>query len=305
MDIRQPIGGWTLTEAPTSSNGHTPAENAPDGHVLAPILTTDESKTADQLKIARSVARVRNISLQVTSPTASGQSSTTLAPTAHDDPAADLSSELTDNLPVSSRFTRSGLITVHRLTRTVHNTIASSNVDTVVVPGEAPTSLLAGDSSERIAAQADCNVLVVNGTAGLDAVPSILLPITGGPHSGLAVEIARLLAIATDACLDVLHVVDSNATERRRERADTYIEAAEQRLDDLDGVRSWILEAEDPIEAITEQSDYYPLTVLGAPTTGRLKRFVSGSTNQAIRSNANNVVVSVHNNTGHPTLGEK
>ena len=305
MDIRQPVGGWTLADAPTSSNENTPAEKPTDGRVLAPILTTDRTKTADQLKIARAVTQATNNSLRVTSPIASGQPSTTLTPHAHDDLDSDLRSELTDQFQLSSRSIPSGFITVHRLTRTVHNTIASSDVDTVVVPGEAPTSLLAGVSSERIAAQADCDVLVVNGTAGLDAVPSILLPITGGPHSGLAVEIARLLAIATDACLDVLHVVDSNASDHRREQAEAYIEAAEQRFDDLERVRSWILEADDPIEAITEQSDYYPLTVLGAPTTGRLQRFVSGSTNQAIRSNANNVVVSVHNNTGYPTLDEQ
>ncbi|AUX09372.1 universal stress protein UspA [Halalkaliarchaeum desulfuricum] len=304
MDIRQPIGGWTFADAPTSSDRNTSAEKPTDSHVLAPILTTDESKTADQLKIARTLAQATNMPVRVTSPTAPGHPSTTLAPTAHDDPDSDLSSELTDQLPRSSRSTGSGLVDVHRLTRTVHNTIAASNVDTVVVPGEAPTSLLAGDTSERIATQADCDVLIVNGTAGLDTVPSILLPITGGPHSGLAVDIARRLAVASDACLDVLHVVDTNASDRRYERAEAYIEAAEQRLDDLEGTRSWLLEADDPIDAITEQSDYYPLTVLGAPTTGRLQRFVSGSTNQAIRSNANNVVVSVYNNTGHPSLDD-
>lgn len=302
MDIRQPVGGWTLADTPTSSDKDTPTGRSIGEHVLAPILSTDEPNVADQLVIARALAEATDTSLRVTTPIAPEYPSTSLSPTTRDDSNSDQERLLADHLPPSDSSSPSGLIGVHRLTRAVQKTIAATDVDTVVLPGSAPTSLLAGDSNDRIAAHADCDVVVVNGTPGLDAVPSILLPITGGPHSGLAVDIARRLATATDACIDVLHVVDTDASDRRREQAEAYVDAAERRLDCPEHTSSWILEADDPIEAITEQSDYYPLTILGAPTTSRLQRFVSGSTNRAIRSDANSVVISVHNNTGYRPL---
>ena len=57
-----------------------------------------------------------------------------------------------------------------------------------------------------------------------------------------------------------------------------------------------MLEADDVAEAIIEQSNYYPLTVLGAPTKGRLRQFVLGSTTQDIRADAQSVVLVGRNN---------
>lgn len=301
MNIGQPVGGWTLSDASTSRCVETTGGTSGGGHVLAPLLTSEESNLVDQLEVARILAKATGVPLRVTAPISNDRpSSTSLSNPPEDD--AGLHAWATEQVSSASGSEPTGLLDVHRLTRSVRNTIEATDVETLVLPGDTPASLLAGDASQRIAAHADCNVVVVNGKPGIDSLPSVLLPITGGPHSGLAVDVARRIATATGAWVDVLHVVETDASERRHERANAYVDAAERRLGLPEQTSSWILEASDPIDAITRQSDYYPLTILGAPTTGRLQRFVAGSTNESIRSNADSVVLSVYNNAGTPAL---
>lgn len=59
-----------------------------------------------------------------------------------------------------------------------------------------------------------------------------------------------------------------------------------------------MLEADDVANVIIDQSEYYPLTVLGAPTKGRLRQFVFGSTAQDIRAGAQSAVLVGRNNPG-------
>jgi nucleotide-binding universal stress UspA family protein len=123
-------------------------------------------------------------------------------------------------------------------------------------------------------------------------MPSILLPVAGGPHSGLATDVARQIAAECEAWVDVLHVVPETATARQRQRGRGYLETARQRLTRPEQTTTRLLEADDVADAIVEQSAYYELTVIGAPTTGRLRRFIFGSTNRRIRGSARSVVLS-------------
>lgn len=172
--------------------------------------------------------------------------------------------------------------------------IETNDVDTLVLP----TGLSAGryprkTPTERLAARAPCDVVTVNGRPGYDGVPSILLPVAGGPHSGVASDVTRRIAEANDAWIDVLHVVEEDASESRYVRATRYVEAICQRVSRPEMTATWILESNDVAGTIVEQSRYYGLTVVGAPTTGRLRRFVSGSKNRTVRDNAQSVVLSV------------
>ncbi|WP_227354483.1 universal stress protein [Haladaptatus salinisoli] len=148
-------------------------------------------------------------------------------------------------------------------------------------------------ASARVAGNADSDIVTVGGKHASSTLSSVLVPVAGGPHSGLAVDVARSIAEVRGAWIELLHVVEEGSGDRERDDAEEYVAAARERLGEFEEVDSWVLEADDPADAIVEQSRYYDATVMGAPRKNRLREFVFGSTTGEVRSEAYNTVVTV------------
>lgn len=180
-----------------------------------------------------------------------------------------------------------------RPSRLVEETAARRSIDTVVVerpasagPSGVPTSVV-----ERIDGTTDCDVAVVSGRPPMGTVSSVLLAVGGGPHSWSAAGVARDVAAAEGAWVDVLHVVPPEAGRWERTRGRRIIGTAMDRLsDDAD---EWLYEANDLGDVLVEQSAYYDLVVMGAPRKSRLQQFVSGSTARAVHRDAGTAVITV------------
>ncbi|EMA59143.1 universal stress protein [Halorubrum lipolyticum] len=139
----------------------------------------------------------------------------------------------------------------------------------------------------------------------LDRVSSVLVAVGPGPHSGATVDVARAVADATDAWLELFHVVPTDAaladaSEPGTGDPDDYgatgerlLDAARDRLGGFDRVDRWLVEDRSAAGAIVEQSPYYDLVVVGAPTTGTVGRFVFGSTTDTVIDDAEVPVVVV------------
>ncbi|WP_193308940.1 universal stress protein [Halorubrum halophilum] len=145
-----------------------------------------------------------------------------------------------------------------------------------------------------------------------DRVSSILVAVAPGPHSGATVDVARAIADATEAWLELFHVVPSDAAladgppgtaggeaahsddtpQTEGDQADYVatgegmLDAARDRLGSFDRVDRWLVEDRSAAGAIVEQSPYYDLVVIGAPTTGTVGRFVFGSTADTVIDDA-------------------
>ena len=166
---------------------------------------------------------------------------------------------------------------------------------TVVVRGggEPGAGSVVTSTADGVAAKTDCDVVSITGNPPVGSVASVLLAVAGGPDSGLAATVARDLAAATDAWVDVFHVRPPDAGRRRRARVRQYVSAAQDRLSGYENHDVWVHEAEDVVEALVEQSTCYDVTVMGAPRKGRLRRLLSGSTVEDVRRDASNAVVTV------------
>ncbi|PSQ16950.1 universal stress protein [Halobacteriales archaeon QS_8_69_26] len=265
-------------------------------HILAPLIASQGSATTDQVRVAAALARSTDASLHVSDPVAGGDAP---AP----GPRADLTAEAEERIldwavervsPPGPR--RVGISGARTLARGILGAVERHDVDTLVVPGGSAAGLLRRGLTERLAVHADCDVVTVAGNTGYERVPSVLLAVADGPHSGLATDVAGRVAAENDAWVDVLHVVPEDPPDRRREAARACVEAATERIGRPGSTSTWVLEAADPAEAIVEQSQYYGLTVVGAPTKGRLRRFIAGSTTGSVRREARSVVLSVRNN---------
>jgi nucleotide-binding universal stress UspA family protein len=148
-----------------------------------------------------------------------------------------------------------------------------------------------------------------------DRVSSVLVAVGPGPHAGATVDVAREIAAATDAWLELFHVVPSDAaladagpdddasgtavaagdSEETDYAAagERLLDAAESRLGEFDRADRWLVEDRTAAGAVVEQSAYYDLVVVGAPTTGTVGRFVFGSTTDTVIGDAQVPVVVV------------
>lgn len=281
-----------------------PIEGQLEGErILVPLLTTDVPALTDQIKVATTLARASNATLLFVNPiTVPEQTLTIHSPHLSNNVDSALLNWALSQATCSNLHVDGGMLYARKLVSGVLQAVVTNDVDTLVLSRHSAGRSLTSETTQRIARQAECDVITVNGQPGFETSPSILLPVAGGPHSGVAADVTTCLAADADAWIDVLHVIESDATERQRERAERYVEAASQRIDRPETTTTWILEADDPTDAVIEQSQYYSQTVIGAPTKNRLRRFLSRSTNKSIRSNAQSIVLSVRNKTNSGSL---
>jgi len=125
-----------------------------------------------------------------------------------------------------------------------------------------------------------------------ETVSSILVPVSGGPHSGPAIEVAKNLASAHEAHIELLHVT-SPTESPGNDTGNDILEARASRLHGVADYDTWLLEADRVEDAIIEQSQYYPVTIIGGPQTPRLRRFVFGSKSNTVREAESNSVITV------------
>ncbi len=176
-------------------------------------------------------------------------------------------------------------VTGKKRTRAIATAVEAFGVDAVVVSER--------EGSDRIRRRVDCDVVGVDSTR-IRSIGSILAPIAGGPHTSGIVDVAGALATASDAWVEFLHV--RTGDEFPDERGERILAAAKERLPDVE-TDGRILDGDDAAEAIAAETEYYDVTVIGAPRKGRVARFVLGSTTTDIRGQAENTVVTVRRGT--------
>ena len=171
------------------------------------------------------------------------------------------------------------------------------------------------DDAGEVPAAADVSLKGADRADRPDRVSSVLVAVGPGPHTGATVDVAREIAAATDAWLELFHVVPSDAAladagpdedatgtavaasdasdDDYAAAGERLLDAAEDRLGGFDRADRWLVEDRTAAGAIVEQSAYYDLVVVGAPTTGTVGRFVFGSTTDTVMGDARVPVVIV------------
>ena len=171
------------------------------------------------------------------------------------------------------------------------------------------------DDASDVPTAADVSLNGADRAARPDRVSSVLVAVGPGPHSGATVDVAREIAAATDAWLELFHVVPSDAAladagpdggasgtavaDGDSDASDyavageRLLDAAEDRLGGFERADRWLVEDRTAAGAVVEQSAYYDLVVVGAPTTGTVGRFVFGSTTDTVVGDAEVPVVVV------------
>ena len=147
------------------------------------------------------------------------------------------------------------------------------------------------DPLVRIAANAKCDVLVIQGGSDRPEISSLLLPITGWPHAQFAADVAYALAAEHDSTVDIVYVLDTDASERAYERAWDTVSACLGHLDGLDNVTIRVSEKDHVASTIGDRALEYDLTVLETSRVRGLRAVVRNSVPRTINEESRTTVL--------------
>lgn len=136
-----------------------------------------------------------------------------------------------------------------------------------------------------------CDSILVSRIEELGDIDSVLVPISDGPHSGMAIEVGLALARQNDAILELLHVVEPDESESDGER---LLERGVAHARTGDSIDTSLVVGSSVSEAIVEHATVYDVTVIGAPRRGLLEQFIGGTVPEAVRNATPGTVLTVH-----------
>ena len=154
--------------------------------------------------------------------------------------------------------------------------------------------IVLGSFLDRLLAEAACDVFVKRIRAPSAEIESVLVPAAGGPHGGLAVELAGAIAAQHGATVHLLHVSSPDASDPDREETAALFDDYESLLEPFDvAVTTEIIEHDHVAGAITDETQHHDLTVLGASQEPLLKRKLVGSVAEGVGRAAESSVIMV------------
>lgn len=131
--------------------------------------------------------------------------------------------------------------------------------------------------------EAPCSVLVFTGKIP-PQIQRILVPVTHGPHSGKAIELAGLLAKSTGACLTALHVVPSGASEKEYGDASERAALLLEPLETVCATDLKVIRSDDVVDAIVQEAEGADLIVMGTAKESWLDRILFGRVPEQVAS---------------------
>ncbi len=153
--------------------------------------------------------------------------------------------------------------------------------------------IILGSFLDRILGEAPCDVFVKRIRTPSREIDSILVPVAGGSHCELAIELAGTIALQRDATVHLLHVTHPDADDSTQEDTSALLQNYDTSLSDIDiSVGSTTLRGDHVAGTITDETTNHDLTILGATRDPSLKRKLVGSVAEGVgRAAANSVIL--------------
>jgi len=150
-----------------------------------------------------------------------------------------------------------------------------------------------GSFVDRILGEAPCDVFVKRIRTPPKDVGSVLVPVAGGLHCELAVELAGIIASRRGATVQLLHVTHPGADDSAQEDSLALLRSYGSSLDDTGvNVESTTRRSDHVAGAITDETADHDLTILGATRDPFLKRKLVGSVAEGVgRAAASSVIL--------------
>jgi nucleotide-binding universal stress UspA family protein len=191
---------------------------------------------------------------------------------------------------------RGQLLVAYDVSRALTHAVVEFDCDALVVgwhERQRTSEVVLGSNVDRLVRSAPCDVLVEKLGAEADGVESVLVPVAEGPHAAFATEVARAIAVANDARVDLLRVIG-----RDDERA-----AAEQLLTETAAVArpatvETRVERGDVTDAVVDAADDHDVTVMGTTRHNLVRRRLVGTVSQSVGRRSDSTVILARRPTG-------
>lgn len=139
------------------------------------------------------------------------------------------------------------------------------------------TDAVLGTTVDTLVERASCNLYVERIGREADGVESVLLPVAGGPHVGVAATAATAIAASNEARVVVLSVATSDSGVD----AEVFVTEGREALVATPGpgvpVETAVREADDVTAALVAEAADHDVVVLGATRQGAIRRQLVGS----------------------------
>ena len=153
-----------------------------------------------------------------------------------------------------------------------------------------------GSTIDPVIERASCDAIVVK--LGPDIQPKkILVPVAGGPHSPLALEIASIMAESFGAEITMVHVLGRGITEQQAR--EYMIAPILESLEDKSKIASIkFIEQGDVADLIIAESRDYDMVIVGSAEGKLSRQVIFGSIPERIGKESDKIVMMVKKNLG-------
>lgn len=184
------------------------------------------------------------------------------------------------------------LIVANRVASGIVTAADECNADAILMGWHARRhrDLLMGHIVDDVVAAAPCDVLVEKIGRTADGVETILLPAGHGGHTTLAASVARAIALANDAHVDVVRVVSPHAPGYQCEQATELTATVAADIGDV-ATDTIVLESEDVVATLVEAAEQRDVTVIGGGSGVKVRRLIVGSTARDVGQRAQTTVI--------------
>lgn len=161
----------------------------------------------------------------------------------------------------------------------IREAVDAVDADTLLVGWREPpraSDVVLGTTVDPLVRRPPCDLLLERVGPVADGVDRVLVPTVGGPHVGLAADIAESVAVANGARVTLLSVVPIGAGDGERIAARETIRETAQHLSAVPTDHR-VIESPTSASGILEAAADHDLVVLGATGTGRIRPPVIGS----------------------------
>ncbi len=170
---------------------------------------------------------------------------------------------------------KGGMVKVgHDVARAILNAVDMLKPNLLVIGWRGRTyrkDVILGSTIDPILLKARTDVVVVR-LGEVEEIRKILVPTAGGPHSELALDLARIFAKEYNARVGVLYV---GRSEGERERAERVFKRAKEILSDVDHECTFEVSG-DVVGKIAMHVDESDITFIGATAKSFLENFIFG-----------------------------
>lgn len=157
----------------------------------------------------------------------------------------------------------------HRVWEAIWETVAQERAQLLLLawPSSATPDTAVDNLDDPCLDAPPCDVVIVRinesflTQGGWSAMRQILLPVRGGPHSGMALRVAYVLARASEATVTLLHEIGAAPSEGH-----STFESFAHALRSLKGFTRVVSTRGNVVEAIVEHGNRHQLVVMGAAT---------------------------------------